>query len=610
MSLKWTLKNEYRLIFQRILSLAVLCLFFMAPAMAALDFGFAREDGGQAGAFLEFANSARSLAMAGASTAVSDDASAVLSNPAGLSQIERKDFVASYSTLFEDSKFSVINYAQPTVDMGTFGIGLVSLQSGSFDRRDNTGSQNGSFGTSETAFLLSHGFELGKRLSLGSGMKVIREQVDNFSSTGYGLDGAALLKVNSVLTMGLTLRNLLAPTLKLRNENDRYPLDLRVGSRWQANRKLMVAMDLNQTANRSIKFRLGAEWTLNSLLALRVGVNETEFTTGLGFKFKDWGVDYSFGYNDAAAGLEDLGSTHRMGIHLSFGKKVSEQSASVRWQKKGQEGLVQLRKRMVEPATEAMAGVDKLLADVNQVIRRQGYLKAADLYSAQGYVSYFEGSYERSVQSLGEALTLSPQDAQLAAHLEKARAQMTEERTQEVVSLELKRLKDLYAKSDWKAALKSCEKILSFVPNNIEASMYIIDVRKQINEPIEREMKIAVAKFDREEYLDAIKSFQKVKELSPENKEAADYITKSITALEQIAAAGTSGNDGLPRDVFEVPQNTTQSQEFYKKGLVSYSEGNLQEAAKLWEKAVEMDTHNASARNAYNRAQIELREKP
>src|SRR3712207_7226841 len=64
-------------------------------------------------------------------------------------------------------------------------------------------------------------------------------------------------------------------------------------------------------------------------------------------------------------------------------------------------------------------------------------------------------------------------------------------------------------------------------------SAYLEDARARINEPIQREMKIAKMKFERNEYLDAIKSFQRVKEMDPENKEAAQYIAHAIAARSE-----------------------------------------------------------------------------
>jgi len=546
--------------------------------------------------------------MAGASTAWSDDASAAVTNPAGLSQVQRKEIVTSYADLFDNTNFSVFNFAQPTVDIGTFGVGLVSLQSKNFDRRDANGMPSGTFATSEMAMLLSHGMEVNDRLSLGSTLKIIREDVASFSGTGYGLDGGAQMRINPNVNVGMTVRNVLAPSIKLRDEKDPYPFEVRAGAKWLALKKLTMAFDLDKTAGRSLKPILGGEWSCNPILVLRGGISETEITTGIGIQLKDWGLDYAFSFNDAAAGAVDLGASHRFGFHINFGKRVFEQEASLRWQKKGQAVLAQLRAQM-DDAAPKQAELEKVLSDARQVIRRQGFLKAEDLYAAQGYISYFAGEYERSVQSLGESLALDPHNEQLGKHLEKARAQMTQEQTREITAAELKRMKDLYDKGDWRGTVKSCEKILSFLPDNIDATMYMEDARKHINEPIERGMKIAKAKFERSEFLDAIKVLQQVKELDPENKEAADLITQSIAALEkQASAAAAVSGPAAPPAVYEVERNSDQSRQLYSKGLVLYSQGNLIEAAQLWERAVQYDSQNALARSAFNRAQVEIRE--
>ncbi len=592
----------------RLLLFGLLSSLISSTVLAAPDFGFAQEDGGQAGAFFDAANSARSLAMAGADVGVADDASAVLTNPAGLTQINRKDFVTSYSSLFEDTKFGVMNYAQPSVGLGTFGVGVVSLRSGGFEKRDANQRQGGEFGTSELGVVLSHGFELSERLSLGSSLKVIKEQVDSLSATGFGFDGGAHMRISPTLNMGFVLRNIWAPRLKLRNENDQYPFDMRLGTRWQAFRKIMIATDLDKTVGRSIKLRLGGEWTVNQLLVVRAGISETDLTTGVGFNFKDWGIDYAFGYNDAAAGIKDLGGSHRVGFRIRFGAPISEQLASARWQKKGQAYLDELRSRMEMPDASMDASLEKLLSDTQVIIRRQGYPRAEDLYSAQGYVFYFQHEYERSVQSLSEALALNPNNGMLSKHLEKARAQMTEEGARELIATELKRVKELYEKGDWQGTIKSCEKILSIKADNIEALAYREDAHKRINEPIEREMKIAKGKFESNEFLDAIKGFQRVKELDPQNQEASDYIAKSITALENQASTQTVIKSERP--VYEVERNVEESRNLYSKGLLLYSQGNLKAAARIWEQAVQYDSGNAMARSAFNRVQVELKERP
>lgn len=588
----------------------IIALLALLPinAQAGLDLGFAQEDGGQAGAFLDFAASARSLGMGGAHAGVADDASAAYWNPAGLGQVQRKDLVADYSVLWEDTNFSSLHFAQPTVDWGTFGLSAVSLRSSNYDKRDNLGAKQGAFNSSELALILSQGISVGNRLMLGSAVKVIRENIDTYSGTGYGLDGAAMFHVTPRIKAGLVLHNILAPSITLRNRKDTYARDVRLGTEFQAFKKTTFAVDVNQTEDRGTKIHLGMEHRLNQLLVLRAGLNETSITAGMGFQFNDWGLDYAFGYQDAVAGMTDLGASHRFGIHMNFGKKISEEKASVRWQKRGQDALVALRAGMNKPQNPIAEETEKAVTMAKLVIRHQGYLRAEDLYAAQGYVSYFDAEYERSVQSLYEAVALDASNQEMAQHLEMARARLTEDRMHEIVAFELKKIPELYAKADWKGTVKSCEKILSFQPDHVEAATYLADAKARINEPIERELKIGRIKFDRGDYLDAIKSFQKVLEMEPANKEASDYIAHSIASLEKQATIENPASQIGERQVYEIERNSEQSRVLYSKGLVLYSQGKVREAAEVWENAVRSDNSNNLARNAYNRAQRELNE--
>src|SRR5687767_12209396 len=134
--------------------LGILLLLSLCPAWA-LDLDIAGEDGGGAGAFLDDFASARSLAMGRAYTGVADDSSAIYWNPAGLTQLQRKDLLAMYSTLPEDAGFGFVSLGLPTARTGTFGVGVMSLQSGDFTRRDDSGNDTGSFSNNTGAALFS-----------------------------------------------------------------------------------------------------------------------------------------------------------------------------------------------------------------------------------------------------------------------------------------------------------------------------------------------------------------------------------------------------------------------------------------------------------------------
>lgn len=594
--------------FKRIALLLVVFLSVIKTAKA-VDLGYAKEDAGNAGAFLDFAASARSLGMGRAHAGVADDASAIYWNPAGLAQLERKDLVTMYSVLYENTGFGSFSYAHPMVDYGTLGLGVVNLRSTNYDRRDINAVKQGSFATSQTGVLLSHGINLTNDLNFGTTVKVINEQVASNAGVGYGVDFGGLWKWNERMQLGLVAHNVLAPKVKLREIADEYPRDIRLGMKVQALNKLMIAADVNQTEDRGLKTHIGGEWTYNKTLALRVGLNESEVSAGLGIQIGRLGLDYAFGFQDAVGGVSDLGSSHRFGFHFVFGGKVSDQEVSQRWQRKGQTYLATLKTKMDEEDLVLDNELQKAVVGARQVIRQQGFIRPQDLYAAQGYISFFEGQYERSVQSFGESVVLDPENEDVANHLRKARAQMTEGRKREIVNYELKRVKELYDAGNWKATVKSCEKILSFRPGQDEALVYLQDAQARIMEPINRELKIGRTKFENRDYFEAIKRFQKVKEMDPDNKEATQYISYAIASLEKQSQV-QARKHSLERPVYEIARDADKSRNLYSQGLLLYSQGKIQQAADVWSQAVKYDNENVLARNAYTRAQIELEERP
>src|SRR5712691_6346949 len=84
-----------------------LLVHFPAPVLA-------KETGGQVGQFMAFGAGARSLAMGRAFFAVSDDATSVYSNPAGMTQLEKKEVSFMQATLAEQASLTTFNYVHPT----------------------------------------------------------------------------------------------------------------------------------------------------------------------------------------------------------------------------------------------------------------------------------------------------------------------------------------------------------------------------------------------------------------------------------------------------------------------------------------------------------------
>ena len=596
----------------RVRSLFILILIFSFGLVAnvkALDLGFAKEDAGHAGAFLDFAASARSLGMGRAHVAVADDAGATYWNPAGLAQLHRKDLVTLYSSLEEDTGFGFMGYAQPTIDWGTFGLGILNLRSTDFEKRDFNGVQVGTFDQNDVGILVSHGFKYRNKLSLGSTIKVVRQEIDSINGTGFGFDLGFMWDMHRRIKMGLSAHNLLAPKIKLNEESDEYPRDVRLGLAYTPSQNWLLTTDLNQTQDRDLKFHFGTEWKIKQLLALRTGINETEVTAGLGFTLGDWTIDYAFGYNDAAAGIDDLGGSHRFGFHLNFGGLIEDEKVSARTQRKGQKLLAALSKKMDDPKREHDLELEKLVDLTMVVIRKRGFIKPADLYQARAYVHFFKGDFERAVQAFSEAMDLSESSRKnIKPHHEIALAHMSEERTREIVEFEIWQARTFYQKDQLRDAVKSAKKVLSFEPENEEARKFLVDAQKRINAPIQRELRLAKKKYEEEKYLEAMNHLLRVKEMDPHNKEAARYMGHAMGALKKQASIEFRMNNPQKRTVFELGRNPSKSQEFYSKGLLYYSQGKIKDAVSSWEKAVKLDESNSLAKNAYHRALLELEE--
>ena len=305
------------------ISLLVMLVFISRAN--ALDLGFAKQDGGQPGAFLSYGAGARALGMGKTFVGVADDASTVYWNPAGLGQMKKREVTALYASLYENTAYSFIGYAHPlNAQYGTLGLAVVNLDSKGYQLKDEFNYGIGEGGVSETAGLVSYGKTLIKRndepyLSAGASVKVVRQIVNSRSATGYGADAGALCRATDKLSIGLSVQNIIAPRLKLIEATDEYPLTITAGAGYRlANDKLLIALDVNKTAKRDYKLHIGGEYWLAKMFSMRAGIDETEFACGIGFKLGNYSIDYAFALHDAWQGHDDLGTSHRIGFTIKL----------------------------------------------------------------------------------------------------------------------------------------------------------------------------------------------------------------------------------------------------------------------------------------------------
>jgi len=311
---------------------------------------FSAYTGGQPAEFLQFGASARAMATK-AFFSVSDDATAVYYNPAGLVQCEYKEITALHTELFPNTQtiYDYIGFVYPTIKYGVFSIAINQLLSTGFEKieieydplsKDIIKIENkGSFDDRQLALLLGYGKEVFERINIGIGFKTIYRKLDVYSDTMMGLDVSCLVSgINThfpLLNLAVGIKNLISTNI---GTEDKLPIIFKLGASHKFFKRitgtvkkedgteeekyyyrLVVGLDLEKNINSEIKWMLGAEYWLMDFLAVRLGFEGLSYlketTAGLGFRYREYTVDYSFAYHD-------LGFSHRISADVKWGKSV------------------------------------------------------------------------------------------------------------------------------------------------------------------------------------------------------------------------------------------------------------------------------------------------
>ena len=289
----------------------------LAAALTAPVGGPARaqdETGGTPGAWLSQYVGARSLGLGGAFVAMADDASATFWNPAGLSMLVPNELRFETARLFEDTSVSSFVFAVPGNRLPSFGLSVVTLRSGNFERTNAMNDPLGTFSEGETAYLFTMARNVNARLALGVSGKLIRQSVEDFSGTGYGLDVGGIFDVTPTLRVGASVLNVARPGITLRDTKETYPTEFRAGFSLATLRgRGLLTAELDQAQGPGMRLRGGTEYWVQPSFALRVGMSDQQMGGGFGYRA---GGHYQFDY-----GVSDhpLGLVHRVALSYRFG---------------------------------------------------------------------------------------------------------------------------------------------------------------------------------------------------------------------------------------------------------------------------------------------------
>lgn len=270
-----------------------------------------------AGLILLDVPSARPAALGQAFTAMSDDVSAYLYNPATLNSLKTGHASFLYQNgIFDDSSGQLLlghplHRGGVGLSIGYYNGGDIVLTDGNTQREV----------TAQRDLMMSLGVARGLGLfSFGVTGKVLSSELaETEHATAYAMDFGLCLALNSRWRFGTSIQNV-GSKLKFNEQGDDLPRIARVGFSYllvPSGFKTNLLVDAPYYVNHEeLRPSLGLE-TLIGPMAFRIGYrggnNSQEFSIGTGFWLGQANFDYALGI------VNDLDSVQRISLGYQFG---------------------------------------------------------------------------------------------------------------------------------------------------------------------------------------------------------------------------------------------------------------------------------------------------
>ncbi len=471
----------------------ILTLFLLAP-LSSLR---AQATGGQPLEFMSYGAGARSLAMGAAFVGVADDASATYWNPAGLSQITRKELTLLKATLFAETTYDFYSFVMPSKKGGSaWGVSMTKLASSGYEKVSTTIDPNtqtyssyqkdGTFGVAESATSWAYGRKVVDHVSIGTAINKISRSVDTSADSAMTADLGTLIDMkDGTRRLGMTIKNVYA---KLSGDTeDSLPVVFRLGMSDQYFKKrLLLAFDLDKSLHANPGWHFGGEFGFSKNFKGRFGLQGEqsgglrETDVGFGYTIKSITLDYSIG-------LHALGSSTRMGVTWKFGRSVlerREENVNQLVQKafaaaqRGNYLVVQEELQTALDQDPSNKNVQQLTEKFQKVVAAVPSAMGQDesaMMTRKALLAYANSDLKGTVAAMRQAYYKDPRNEKLLSLLNKIETEANMDKTEAPKGPELfspidqkvfdARQAILEGKYD--VAIKKCQDILDLSPNDI-----------------------------------------------------------------------------------------------------------------------------------------------
>ena len=273
---------------------------------------------------LGMGSGARSLGLGGAFTAVADDATSTIWNPAGLPAVDDLTITLSSARLSLDRRHSFIGLIK-SVGNGGLGLSVVNAGVDDITSYNSNGDRTGSFNHNSNAFALSYGHDLGA-VSLGASARMYMDSFGDHSSTsGFAGADIGLLGHNkaSTFSYGIAARNLGSAI-----GDNQVPVKIAGGLAYRVLHKHVATFSVDveheiiDLPESPTSLHIGTEYLIANTFAIRGGTklntDRTQLFAGFGVNVGGLQLDYALKAADSAVNNLDDDSTHFFSISYSY----------------------------------------------------------------------------------------------------------------------------------------------------------------------------------------------------------------------------------------------------------------------------------------------------
>ena len=295
-------------------------LFALAVLLAPVCFA-----GVNAAPHLGMGSGARSLGLGGAFTAIADDATSTIWNPAGLPAVDDLTVTLSSTQLSLDRKHNFMGLIKKVGANGGLGLAVINAGVDDIPSRNADDQAGSSFNYNSNAYSLSYGHDLGA-VSLGASARMLMDSFgDHSSESGFGGADIGLLGSNSASTFsyGLAARNLGGMIA-----GSELPILIAGGLAYQVVHKNVATFSVDvqhqivDLPESPTSLHIGTEYLIAKTFAIRGGsklnADRSQLFVGFGVNVGGLQLDYALKAIDSAVNSLDGSNTHFVSLSYSY----------------------------------------------------------------------------------------------------------------------------------------------------------------------------------------------------------------------------------------------------------------------------------------------------